>query len=199
MEEIDYKKTVVIIGQERSGTTMLIKILDALKVPNDSPPWDNSGVANILNNAHVDKDFDFESYSEIKEEFKDKFRGLMQQKTGELWAWKVPRFIFFWKDLCPLIPNPKYIVIERDLNDTALSEIRLLKRYGAELSKEEADRKIKNRAKIVEDFKKEHEQLLVTYEDILANPEHEIRRIANYLLVKYRPEALKIPQVGYHD
>lgn len=200
MEEKDYKKTVVIIGQERSGTTMLINILDTLKIPTTGgPDWDDTQVRNILVSAHTNEDFDFESYADIKESAKDEFRRLMQQKNGELWAWKVPRFIFFWKELCPLIPNPKYIVIERGLNDTALSEIRLLKRYGVEMTKEEADIKIKKRAKIVGDFKKEHEHLLVTYENILANPEHEIKRIANYLLIRFRPEALTIPRVGYHD
>lgn len=199
MEDKDYKKTIVIVGQERSGTTMLIQILDALKIPTDAPDWEDRGVRNILNSAHADKDFDFESYAKINDESKDEFSYLMQQKNGELYAWKVPRFIFFWKDLCPLIRNPKYIVIERNLEDTALSEMRLLKKYKREMTKEEADRKVKNRSKIVDDFKEEHEHLLVKYEDILAHPEGKIREIANYLYVKYRPEAAKIPQIGYHD
>ncbi len=199
MDDKDLKKTVVIVGQERSGTTMLIQILAALKIPTSAPDWEDVRVRNILNGANTDKDFDFESYAEINDESMDEFRSLMQQRNGELWAWKVPRFIFFWKDLCPLIPNPKYIVIERNLEDTALSEIRLIERYKRKMSKEKADRKVKNRAKIVEDFKKEHEHLLVKYESILANPEGEIRRIANYLYFKYRPAAAEIPQIGYHD
>ncbi len=187
-------KCVVIIGQERSGTTMLAEIVNALGIP-FHPKWEDPRVANPLSIMPVDVlNFDFQSYTPVSGYPESLFATYMDERKNDTWGWKVPRFMFFWRDLVKHIPNPRFVVITRNPYAIALSEMKFVKRAN-DMSLDEALRIVNRRQAIINDFIKHNNCLIVQYENFISKTRDEIQKVADYIEMKNNNKAIDIPKL----
>ena len=189
------KEMVVGIGQERSGTTMLIQIIDALGISMLGEEEDPK-IASMLGRMSRDPNFDFTAYTPVNGHVGQEFIAYMKEMDGKKWSWKVPRFIFFWRDLVKHIPDAKFVVITRNPYATALSGQKFLKKQNNEhVDLEVMMDRVASRQAIVDDFIKNNECLVVQYEKLIMKPEEEIGGISDYIGGKVTDEVLKIPKI----
>ncbi len=174
---------IVVIGQEGSGTTMLIEIIRELGLTID--PYREDLAVHAFLGCITGPGFLVDKYVLVSEKQKIKFSEIMRNLRYQ--AWKVPRFIAFWKDLANLIPDPKFVVIVRDFDDVVRSQVNKLG-----VTEEIAINNVNSRAFMVEEFAEANECLVTYYEDFLQNPESAVRVVGDYI----RADQLNIPKAA---
>lgn len=112
------------------------------------------------------------------EDLRQRARLLIQEEFGphEFWSWKDPRnclLLPFWQ---PLLPPVRYIVSLRNPVEVAKS---LMRRDGFSLEKSVELWLVHVKSALV--HSEHHPRLLVWYEDLLAHPDAELRRIGRFL------------------
>ncbi len=174
---------IVAIGQEGSGTSMLIEIICQLGFT--THPYREDLAIHAFLGSITGTGFSVDKYVSVSEEKKVQFSKIM--KDLQYQAWKVPRFIAFWKDLANLIPNPKFVVIVRDFDDVVRSQVNKLG-----VTEERAIDNVNSRASMVEEFTEANECLVTHYEDFLRNPEDAVRVVSDYI----RADQSNIPKAA---
>lgn len=163
---------VVVSGLPRSGTSMLMKMLDA------------GGVATVADGQRVADEDNPRGYFEderVKKLAKDKDKSWVRAARGR--AVKVISFLL--KEL-PEDNNYKILFLRRDLKEILASQAKMLERRGEKNSVDDA-RMIelfeKDLAKVYKllDESPHFEWLEVHYKQIVENPQPEARRIAEFL------------------
>ena len=197
-------KTVVVFGQSRSGTTVLMEVLLRLGLNigvlfnktqmNRNGSFEELGVGNCLwrqerrlfpaeeDNIAKTKDKYFyelknkEKYKILREEFSKKMKA--RDEIYKNWAFKNPVFIHQWRVLSDLIRNPHFIVVKRNLESNAKSFNK-----WTDYSYEESLEIIKNRDKLVDAFveEKNYPMLIVNYEELIENAHESIQKIAGFV------------------
>lgn len=117
---------VLVIGPQRTGTSLMAGILERLGFdlglnpisPNreyyESDEW-------IKLCQEVAGDWRCPQIHFISEQTKQKFAKLIQSNEGKQWAAKTPYFALLGHIICPMIPNLKVIRCERDFETTVQS------------------------------------------------------------------------------
>lgn len=205
-------KTVVVFGQSRSGTTLLMEILLRLDIRigvlfrktimNSNGSFEELGIGNCLwrqerrlfptedDNIAKTKDKYFyelknkEEYNLLREEFSRKLK--TRNEIYEDWAFKNPVFIHQWRVLADLIRNPYFIVVKRDLESNAKSFSK-----QTDYSYEESLEIINYRNKLVDSFVEEasYPKLIINYEELIDNTHESIQKIAEFISVEATKEA----------
>jgi hypothetical protein len=163
---------IVVIGQEGSGTTMLIEIIRELGVE-IHPRREDHGVSSILTTI-TGPGFRVNRTVPVPQANRTSFAKAMKEYQFD--AWKVPRFICFWRDLVEFIPNPVFVVIERKLSAVVRSQV---KKLGC--SNERATQHVIARRSMVDDFIDNNRCLITHYSGFLADPVWAVQRVSDYI------------------
>jgi len=188
-------KTVVVLGMHRSGTSMTSAILEKLGI-NMGEETLGAGETNpighfedkmflnlnkrILNDAggSWDSPPKHKAILDLKNKYKKEIKKIISNKNKN-WGWKEPRTSLTIDLYYPYLSNTYFIYCKRNEVDVAKS---LKKRNDMPLNEGKKlkgiyDDRIDNfLEKINSDRKK-----VVEYEEILSNPELEIKEIINFL------------------
>lgn len=207
------KRTIVILGMHRSGTSMMGAILEKLGVnmgeeklgASSSNPLGHFEDVNFVNiNNRIledaggswDKPPEEESISNLEIKYREDIKRILDEKykAYDIWGWKDPRTSLTIKLYHPFLENVKYIYCLRDENEVANS---LSKRDKMPIEDGINLKKIYD--KRIEEFLKnidKNSYKTFYYEDIVKNPEKNIEDLINFLGLKVtkqqKQEALKL-------
>lgn len=197
---------IFIIGVPRSGTTLLRVLLDSHSEIAGLPetPWllgaygsDTSlrgflsGLTDgpygaVRNIADIAPEHVFAAGRSLLETL---FAPVLKARNKSLLAFKTPADIRHLDTLLKLVPDAYYIHITRDGRDVAMSQLgkkgiffddlKEYRRLGfANLLRRWAEWESRIRSLL---YREDHRVVHVRYEDLIANPEHELRRITAFL------------------
>ena len=205
-------KTIIVLGQSRSGTTAVMNVLYHLDINigilfkktemNKNGSFEELSVGNCLwrqerrmfpeTNDSISKSKDKYFY-EIKnkndyELLRKEFKVAIQRraKTNKDWAFKNPVFVHQWQVLIDLIDNPYFIVIKRNLESNALSLSKWIE-HDYEICEEI----VKFRDQLINDFLEKYQgnKLLIGYENLLKNSYETVEEIAKFIGTEYEEKA----------
>ncbi|CAA0110906.1 Uncharacterised protein [Halioglobus japonicus] len=183
----DTKKTFIIFGVGRGGTTMVAGVakLCGLDIGKDLPinMEDNDFNIHVLRKAGIKPVHHI--LSSLKE----------RNETKDIWGWKFPRVIAYLPYLRDLLVNPHLILVFRDPVATASRQILSGK---PEVKAIEAVQQLQQRnMELVKNW--EVPTLLVSYEKSVRHPEQFVADLCSFLNVE-RPagmsDILKFMQPG---
>jgi len=199
----DQFKTIVVLGMHRSGTSMIGGVLSRLGVDMGKELVGESW-SNPLGHFE-DRDF-LELNNRILEaasgswnvpptedairdqggSFTEEIKDLIGRKSSGLWGWKDPRTSLTIQSYLPHLKNPYFIVCHRDSHAIAES---LRRRDGMKI--EEGMRLAEIYEERIDDFFAANPKLRrldIVYEEMIADPEKQLRRIVDFLEIQASQE-----------
>ena len=195
------RKTVVVLGAARSGTSVTAGMLQVLGVDmgsiGPSKKWNPKG-------SFEDKDFQrlnrdifrmveeaksywnpptLEQIMETRTRATPEIQRLVSEKSAgkSVWGWKNPRAILTMELFMPYLTNPCFVTVFRNPLATAKSSV-AHHRGGIELF--QALKLVNFYTEEMLAFLERHPRLpsvFVSFEDIVADPEKEAERLADFL------------------
>ena len=202
------KKTVVVLGPPRSGTSTVAGLLHILGVdmgrlrpPNPDNP----------KGFFEDKDFLFlmddifeaanpgssgfkppnlSSIQNQKEKFENRIKKLVQARclktNSYLWGWKVVGTNLAIELFLPYLINPHFIVVYRNILDTAQSCVRYTKTRERLKLEEAVELSLFYYRSILDFFRKNTHlpKYFISYEAIIRNPKKETKNLATFLEIE---------------
>lgn len=211
------KKTVVVLGSPRSGTSMTAGILSLIGVdmgkvrkPDPQNPRGYfedldflSLCKDIIKDADRESDgFHLPKLDDIKEsqkKYDNKFQRLIDRKkeeaTSKMWGWKVTTSSLIIDEILPYLENPHFLIIHRNQLDVAKSAVRYTERKNYEdLTFNEALVNMHLYYKSIYEFminNPEYPKLHLAYENIIRAPEPEVKRISNFLDLTIKTDSME--------
>lgn len=195
-------KTVFVLGNARSGTSMAAGIISYLGVNlnHDIDPLTDSAngafenqemnvITTRFHQAYLNKDLD-----EKKDELIERVRTFVQVKKSELWGWKSALTHWHLPYFIKEVENLHLIITTRNPYHTAVSWKSHMKRnYNEVVSMECALQNIaEGHMALVENVNKVScPKIWTTYEDIKKNSLLEAEKIANFLNIDFT-EQMKV-------
>ena len=199
----DQSKAVIVLGMHRSGTSMVAGVLSKLGV-NMGQTLVGKSWSNPLGHFE-DRDF-VELNNRILEaaggswsapptegairdqerSFTEDIKDIIGKKESNIWGWKDPRTCLTIALYLPYLTNPYFIVCHRNYHAIAES---LRRRNGMKIEKGVKLAEIYEER--IESFFCAHPELPrldIRYEDVLAAPERELRKIINFLEIQVNQE-----------
>ncbi len=206
-------KTVIVLGNPRSGTSTVAGILNILGVNMNGDPTPQPVVPK---GCFEDKDFVFmdekilsraskinnenafwlklpqeEEILKQKKYFNSKIKTLISKKTKEnaSWGWKYPETMLTMELYLPHITNPYFVVVLRNPLDVTKSIIKFheLKNNRLNMSFLEILYAVEERNKRMIRFLRKHQEIpkiFISFENIVSNPIKESEKMANFLSLK---------------
>jgi|AntAceMinimDraft_10_1070366.scaffolds.fasta_scaffold27521_2 hypothetical protein len=200
-KKINVKKTIIIIGMHRSGTSVIGNILNELGVnlgknvlqgaeDNKGGFFENKKFIRMNNHLLALKNGSWDSPPSEKkinslkksEKIKKLIKKLINSEKDVIWGWKEPRTSLLLDLYYPYLKNPYFIYCKR--NPLAIANS-LKKRNNFSIKKglnltKEYNYRIK---KFINKIK--CPVLKIDYEDIIKEPQKEIKKIKNFLHIFY--------------
>jgi len=189
-------KTIVVLGQRRSGTSMLSGILYYLGIPVGATPSQRTWVnpkgffedreiikisEEILNYF---KEHPGVSERELDELFGKKIEKTINKKLRDIWAFKDVNQVVLHKLYQKYIPNPRYLIIFRN----PFSIVRSLKRWFSETNFwfyfDFVRFQTSSLMKLTLNLAESYPLLLLSYERSLEEPEKTVDEIIQFLGIK---------------
>lgn len=189
------KKTVIILGPPRSGTSATAGVLSKLGIDMGSDKFDKSRAnplgyfedeemydlnTDIINCAGGSR-YDIPSRHQIltcKHNFDKRIEPIIQTK-GEYWGWKDPGTVLTIELIIPYIQNPFVIICDRDIEDSTTSLYKM-----DQLSLNNAERVQKIYRNRIKSFCRTHRQIpkiIIEYNNFVNNSEMYIDKIISFL------------------
>jgi hypothetical protein len=174
------KKTYIVMGCKRGGTSLVAGILRILGVYMGDE---------FIDDNHEDQEFRKKSTKEII--------NLIEKRNREyeIWGWKDPESIDYIHHVLPYLVNPVFILVYRDPMAIAMSESsRQEKKVGDSLFEAvNVIRRLTDFALFTDNT------YVVSYEKAILNPEQYVRDMSNTLGLEYNEKAVKFinPEKGY--
>jgi hypothetical protein len=195
------RKSVVVLGMGRSGTSLVAGILeilgvnmgDSLKQASKSNP---KGYFEDLDFVHLMEEifqnakkggnyWNPPTHEEIlaqRDKFDDRIRRLVSKKQSEnqIWGWKMPWTNLTIELFLPYLSNPNFVIVFRNPIGNAHSFVE----HNKILSLFESLKLINFYNKEILEFLERHPNLpkiFISFEKILSNPNTEARSLANFL------------------
>jgi len=178
------KKTIIVLGCYRGGTSMVAGVLKKLGVFIGERLGTENGGSNF-------EDLDFQltkDVSVMKELIANR------NENYELWGYKDPKNIYYTEQLLEDLINPHFIAIFRDPFAIAMSEYRIQNRpldTGLTIA-------IGHTYKIAEFItkNKQYPILPYSYEKAILDKEGFVKRVAQFIGVKINQESVDLIQPG---
>ncbi len=176
-----------VVGTQRSGTTLLGRMLSAH--PNLFVINEIGGIQRILASARNGS----EAYDCIDKKFHSKkqvgIQDVLASQRKVRWSLKDPSLTYCLEEIPRLFPKSKMIFIVRDGRAVANSYLQV--KWGV-ANIYAAGERWKKEIEMQRRFWESHADICwhVKYEDLLANPEKELRAISCFLGEEYSPSML---------
>lgn len=192
------EKTVVVLGQARSGTSMTAGLLNILGVnlhhvdnPSDQNPrgaFEDRAFNGMTSKMHIDMKKGF-TPEQMQQKWDEKIKELLERRKEDgLWGWKSALTHYNIGLFIPHLVNPHFVVVTRNTADAAKSLVVHRKDiYNQKISFEDAAKDVKRSVAVLEERVKEFKRiptLRTTYGQIKSQPATEIKRFGDFLEVK---------------
>ncbi|MGH7872561.1 MAG: sulfotransferase [Candidatus Binatia bacterium] len=204
------RRTVVVLGLARSGTSVVTGMLRILGVDMGPSREDNSNPRG----SHEDVDFakfhkevfdlagdgkDYwnppsrEAVLELRPKVDAAVRALLAKKRDgqSLWGWKHPRSLLTYELFLPYLENSHFVLVFRNPLSTALSSVAHTRKFRHPLNLSQALRLVHFYHGEMLRVLKNHPDIptqLVSYEDVIVDPRKEAARIARFLGIEISDE-----------
>ena len=178
-------KTVIVLGNARSGTSMTAGLLfyigvDIIHVhkPNSQNPngaFESGDWNEITTKIYQD---------ENKEAYKSQIKDLIEKGKSEIWGWKSALTHWSLDIFLPLVENPHLVIVTRNVVDNARSwQIHMKTNYGKNVSWEQALENITNSNNVLikNTNTAQCPKLWTTYESLKRQPLVEAEAMAKFL------------------
>ena len=166
IKEIPQKKTLIVLGAPRGGTSMVSGLLRILGI----------FMGHRIEGNHEDRDF----IKWKRKNEKEKAIELVDERNQEndIWGVKVPGLILWMKDLEEHFRNPMYIIIYRNTFTSAISKV---EKKNVELPL--ALSVTQNFYSLILEFVKESQNpmLFLSYENCCDNPIEFIETLSEFI------------------
>jgi hypothetical protein len=179
---------IFIVGTQRSGTTLLGRMLAAhpdLFIRNES-----SKVINALRMKKNKEEIIRILCGEIQGNAEADIETILKEKGKRRWGFKDPGLTDFLDDLWANFNGAKFVIIVRDGRAVAISKIKA--RYGTANIYYAAQKWVEE-INLQKKFYMEHREncLTVKYEALVENPERELKQISEFLEEPYVEKMLR--------
>lgn len=202
---------VFIGGPPRSGTTLMQRIMGAHTDVFAGPEFDfipteitklRINMTRSIRSGRIDKIIDEKSLDRAFMAFIcSLFEKRLEQTGKSVFCEKTPANAFAFSELQEYLPKARYIMMVRDPRDIANSMKSVKDRFI--FNGERPPRFVRSIAASVQEInrfykaglfaaEKSSKVLLVYYEDLVSNPDKEIRRVCNHIGVEYQREMQNI-------
>jgi hypothetical protein len=203
--------TYIVLGMHRSGTSAVAGMLDALGVrmgpKNAHPEWvgrhwsnpmghfENPDIVwlngSILGNdgSGVHESAEWGQIPERAGALAADIDRTLRNTEGELWGWKDPWSVLTIEEFLPMVHDPRFIFVFRDLGDVARS---LYRRDGT--GAEESRRIAARFAAKLADIAAQHPdvpRLELNFDDVMKTPLGTIDRLVAFAHLHPTPEQLR--------
>ncbi len=195
--DIETKKTIIVLSMHRTASSLVAKILkdldvnigiDLLEADNGNPKGYYENKVFIEMNDKIlylaggswDKIPTKKRLNKLlkKGKLQDEIKHIINSQKDKIWGWKDPRTVLtidFYKDY---LVNPRYIIIERAFNDIANSLYKRNKMplvYGLELAEEYGKR--------LKEFlnKTDYPTLFLDFKELVSDVEKAKNRIKEFV------------------
>lgn len=200
------KKTIIVLGCPRGGTSMAAGICRLLGV-NMGSVGHNQEDPDFLQHGGL-KTLQREKNDEERKEVVNTIRELVLKRNQQLdvWGWKDPLASFYIQDLSDLLINPRLICIYRDAASIAAGEMRFMKNnvqdplFSEKKFYVEIMNRIINQQKDIIEFtlRSNLPLLNISYEKALLHPEDTIDSLSAFVgLERYDGELGKSEIISY--
>jgi hypothetical protein len=196
-------RTVVVLGLARSGTSVVTGILKVLGVdmgPSVDDQANPRGSHEDLDFAHLHREI-FEragagtgywnppprqAILALAPQLESAIRGLLEKKSQgkSVWGWKHTRTLLTYELFLPHLVNPQFVLVFRNALATALSSVEHTRKFQNPLDFTQALKLVHFYHGEMMRFLDDHANvptLLVSYEDVVADPQQEAARLASFL------------------
>lgn len=189
-------KSVLILGNARSGTSMTAGVLSILGVDirhsniiNEQNPKGSfeSKDWNIITTKIHKEILNSKIFEDIIDDYQYEILQLIEMYQSELWGWKSALTHRALDVYIPYLENPHLVIVTRNIVKNINSWIRHMKtNYGTNVSWEVASNNILNSTNILfEQVNKTNcPKIWVTYEDLKQKPLIESQRMADFINVE---------------
>jgi hypothetical protein len=208
------QKTVVVLGQARSGTSVTTGVVETLGVdmgpPSYPTDWNPKGNFEdedfgklhkaILNAAEEGKTyFDPPAPEKIlaqRVKFEARIRALLAEKSRgkPLWGWKHPDTIMMAELYLPYLLNPHFVVVFRNPLGTAQSTVEHTRRFKDQVDLWRALKLVNYYHGETLRFIDGHPDLpkvFVSFEDLVSDPLKEAGRLAEFLGIEFTEKKMR--------
>lgn len=186
-------QTVIVLGNARSGTSMVAGILSVLGVdlrpvhnPHPQVPkgsFEDLAFIDLTRRIQMDRR-NGASQEELLQNYQQQAEELIQPRSG-LWGWKSALTHYCLDILLPVVSNPRFVVVFRNLLYNAQSYvIHNAQMYGQNMSLEASLKQMATGATVITEVLEAHQsvpRVFTTYEDLKKDPLQEARKIADFL------------------
>ena len=208
------QKTVVVLGQARSGTSVTTGVLETLGVDMGPPSWptdwnpkgnfedESFGKLHkaILNSAEAGRTyFDPPARERLLaqgDKFARQIEDLLAEKSNgkPLWGWKHPDTIMMIDLYLPHLVNPHFVVVFRNPLGTAQSTVEHTRRFQ---DKVDLDRALKlvhyYHGEMLRflDLHPELPKVFLAFEELVENPLREAQKLADFIGVELTEKKMR--------
>jgi hypothetical protein len=213
MEEVirSNEKTVVVLGRDRGGTSVVAGILDVIGVDmsadSNPTPFNPHGAYedldfNIINEEIIktaggDSIYNLPTYEDIigtKSLFEERIQKLFEKKSkAHIWGWKKPSTSLLIELYLPYLNNPHMVVVFRNILGNAKSMVNFT-RHKEKISIHKAMTNAIFTYQMILDFLDRHPELpvlFIAFEDIIQDPVKESQKIAEFVGLDLNEDKIK--------
>lgn len=210
---IDESKIIFIVSQPRAGSTLVQKLMSNNDIVDTvSEPWLLLPLLSIYKpeilkakfnyNQALDAFFDYLNKKNIRDEFKTDYKRMILNmyrvsNVGQYFIDKTPRYYEILPEIYDLFPNAKFLILKRDPFASLYSMLTTWSNGQLRFSS------LKNFYRdfliapyLIQEFIKNYPNLpnvkVVKYEEIVSNPEHEVKKLYDWLAIPFSPAVLSI-------
>jgi hypothetical protein len=195
-------KSVVVLGNARSGTSMASGLLSIVGVnmyqshnPNRGNPkgsFEDVNFIHVTSKMHQDMNRGL-NRNQIKDKYLPRLDEIIGKRDG-LWGFKSALTHYSLDIILPLLENPHIVVVLRNIYHNAQSYIVHQKDiYGKNISLQHSLRNISDSSKVLIDSVNAANvpKTFVTYEDIKSQPQKELIKLGRFLKIPLTPKMKK--------
>ncbi|UZD66503.1 sulfotransferase family protein [Marinobacter sp. AN1] len=173
---------VFLIGTQRSGTTLLCRMLTAhpdVFVKNELP------VRSVFTKDATREDIERNISHFVKKQYGDDIAGLLQRERKKIWGLKDPELTHYLDPLKQFLPEARFIVITRDPRAVVNSYIENkwglgTNAYtGAHRWREEVEEQLAFEAELPDNV------LRLRYEDLVLDPTQSLEKVCDFLGIAF--------------
>lgn len=186
-------KTVIVLGNARSGTSMTAGVLFYLGVNIDHVHKTNSqnpkgAFESDEWNILTTEIYQAQNKEVYKDQIEDQIKKLVEKQSSGLCGWKSAMTHWSLDMFLPFIENPYLVIVTRNIVDNARSwKTHMKTNYGRNVSLEQA---LENMAESTRVLIKnvnaaQCPKLWTTYEGLKRDPIFEAKRMANFLDIEF--------------
>ncbi len=177
-----------ILGTQRSGTTLLARILSSHK---DIFIQNEISVEKVFEGVNDPAKMLSLMDVQIQERHGDSLEDVLQKEGKSVWGVKDPELTYHLEKLEQFIPESKMLLILRDGRGVVNSYME--NKWGLGTNAYTGAIRWKEEVEQLLDFAERHKEqvLVVRFEDLITGMEAELRRICSHFGVEFDPEMLK--------